>query len=74
MASGEAGVAKPGGVAVKRGAKLEQASVDAITKDSPHYVLATTQYSAVSDYLKAAGEKGSVVPVAALSFVNPDEQ
>ena len=69
----DAGVAKPGGVAVKRGAKLEQASVDALVKGAPHYVLATTQYSVVSDYLKAAGEKGSVVPVAALSFVNPDE-
>lgn len=69
----DAGVAKPGGVAVKRGAKLEQASVDAITKDSPHYVLATTQYSVVSDLLKAANDKGTTVSVAALSFVNPDE-
>ncbi|MEO8060196.1 MAG: ABC transporter substrate-binding protein, partial [Burkholderiales bacterium] len=69
----EAGIANIGGVAVKRGAKLEQASVDALTKDRPHYVLATTQYSVVSDYLKAAAEKGTTVPVAALSFVNPDE-
>lgn len=69
----DAGITKTSGVAVKRGAKLEQASIDALTKDSPHYVLATTQYSVVSDYLKAAGDKGSTVPVAALSFVNPDE-
>jgi len=69
----DAGLAKPRGVAVKRGATLDAASVDALLKDSPHYVLATTQYSVVSDFLKAEGEKGSTVPVAALSFVNPDE-
>ena len=45
----EAGIAKTSGVAVKRGAKLEQASIDALTKDGPHYVLATTQYSVVGD-------------------------
>ena len=69
----EAGIARTSGVAVKRGAKLEQASIDALTKDGPHYVLATTQYSVVGDQLKAAGDKGTSVPVAALSFVNPDE-
>lgn len=69
----EAGTEKPRGVAVKRGAALDASVVDALTKDSPHYVLATTQFNAVGDYLKIAGEKGSPVPVAALSFVNPDE-
>jgi branched-chain amino acid transport system substrate-binding protein len=69
----EAGSAKPKGVAVKRGAKLDAASVDALLKDGPHYVLATTQYSVVGDFLKAANERGAAVPVAALSFVNPDE-
>jgi branched-chain amino acid transport system substrate-binding protein len=69
----EAGLAKPKGVAVKRGAPLDAASVDAMLKDAPHYVLATTQYNTVSDFLKAAGDKGTPTPVAALSFVNPDE-
>ena len=45
----EAGIARTSGVAVKRGAKLEQASIDALTKDGPHYVLASTQYSVVGD-------------------------
>jgi ABC-type branched-subunit amino acid transport system substrate-binding protein len=69
----EASLAKPKGVAVKRGAPMDAASIDAVLKDAPHYVLATTQYSAVSDFLKVSSEKGTVVPVAALSFVNPDE-
>lgn len=70
---GDAGLGKPAGVAVKRGAKLEASAVDALLKDSPHYILATTQYSIVSDFLKATSDKGTAVPVAALSFVNPDE-
>jgi ABC-type branched-subunit amino acid transport system substrate-binding protein len=69
----EASLPKPKGVAVKRGAPMDAASIDAVLKDAPHYVLATTQYSAVSDFLKVSSEKGTVVPVAALSFVNPDE-
>jgi len=70
----EAGLPKPKGVAVKRGAPLDAAAVEAVLKDAPHYVLATTQYSAVSDFLKASTDKGTAVPpVAALSFVNPDE-
>jgi branched-chain amino acid transport system substrate-binding protein len=69
----DAGAAKPPGVAVKRGAPLDAASVAALLKDSPHYILATTQYSVVGDFLKAADAKGTMVPVAALSFVNPDE-
>ena len=69
----DAGLPKVSGVAVKRGAKLDQTAVDALTKNSPHYVLATTQFSVVSDFLKAASDKGTPVSVAALSFVNPDE-
>jgi ABC-type branched-subunit amino acid transport system substrate-binding protein len=69
----EAGLSKFRGVAVKRGATLDASAVDAILKEPPHYVLATTQYSVVSEFLKAAADKGSAVPVAALSFVNPDE-
>lgn len=69
----EAGLPKPRGVAAKRGAPLEAGLVDAILKDEPHYVLATTQFTTVSEFLKAANDKGSAVPVAALSFVNPDE-
>lgn len=64
---------KPRGVAVKRGAALDPAAFDALVKDDPHYILATTQYSVVGDYLKMANEKGKPIPVAALSFVNPDE-
>jgi len=69
----ETGAEKPRGVAVKRGAALDAALVDAMVQDAPHYVLATTQFSVVGDFLKIANEKGSPVPVAALSFVNPDE-
>jgi len=69
----EAGSVKPAGIAVKRGAKLEPAVVDAVLKSGAHYVLATTQYGIVSDLLKATGDKGTPVSVAALSFVNPDE-
>ena len=68
-----AGMTKPAAVAVKRGQPLEAATTEALLKDQPHYVLATTQYSAVGEYLKQSGERGAQVPVAALSFVNPDE-
>lgn len=69
----EAGLPKPPGVAVKRSAPLDAATVDALLKDAPHYVLATTRYNAVGDYLKIATGQGRAVPVAALSFVNPEE-
>jgi ABC-type branched-subunit amino acid transport system substrate-binding protein len=70
----EAGMEKPRGVAVKRGgAAVDAAVVSAIVKDSPHYVLATTQFNVVGDFLKLSNEMGSPIPVAALSFVNPDE-
>lgn len=69
----DAGNKQVSGVAVKRGATLDAASVAAVIKDSPHYVLATTQYSVVGDLLKATSDKGTPVSVAALSFVNPDE-
>jgi branched-chain amino acid transport system substrate-binding protein len=69
----EANLPKPRGVAVKRGATMTAAAAEALTKDAPHYILATTQYSVVSDYLKATSDKGTPIPVAALSFVNPDE-
>lgn len=68
-----AGASKPRGVAVKRGAALDATAVDAIVQDAPHYALVTTQYSVVGDLLKIASQKGTEVPVAALSFVNPDE-
>jgi ABC-type branched-subunit amino acid transport system substrate-binding protein len=68
-----AGMVKPRAVAVKRGATLDAAAVDALLKDSPHYILATTQYSVVGEFLKATADRGTQVPVAALSFVNPDE-
>lgn len=69
----EAGLTKFRGVAVKRGAPMDAAAIDGILKDPPHYVLATTQFSIVNDFLKASTERGASVPVAALSFVNPDE-
>ncbi|MEP7298817.1 MAG: ABC transporter substrate-binding protein [Burkholderiales bacterium] len=69
----ETGSAKPPGVAVKRGAKLDAASADALLKSTAHYVLATTQYGVVSDLLKRASDKGVTMSIAALSFVNPDE-
>jgi len=69
----ETGAPKPPGVAVKRGAPLDAATVDALLKTSPHYVLATTQFGTVRDLLKIANGKGTAVSVAALSFVNPDE-
>jgi ABC-type branched-subunit amino acid transport system substrate-binding protein len=68
------GMERPRGVAVKRGgAAVNAAVVDAIAKDNPHYVLATTQFNVVGEFLKIANDKGVPIPVAALSFVNPDE-
>ena len=68
------GMERPRGVAVKRGGSaVTEAIVDAIIKDAPHYVLATTQFNVVGEFLKIANDKGSTIPVAALSFVNPDE-
>jgi len=69
----ELGAPKPPGVAVKRGAPVDAAAIEALLKIAPHYVLATTQYGAVRDVLKAANDKGTPLSVAALSFVNPDE-
>lgn len=70
----EQSLERPRGVAVKRGgAALNDAIVDGIIKDNPHYVLATTQFNVVGEFLKIANDKGSTIPVAALSFVNPDE-
>ena len=70
----EQGMERPRGVAVKRGgAAVDGPVMDAIVKDSPHYVLATTQFNVVGDFLKLSNDKGATIPVAALSFVNPDE-
>jgi ABC-type branched-subunit amino acid transport system substrate-binding protein len=69
----DAGLEKPRGVAVKRGAALSQAQVADLLKDSPHYVFATTQYGALRDLLLIAAEEGPPPSVVALSFVNPDE-
>jgi len=69
----EAGKPKPRGVAVKRNAALDPALADAMVQGSPHYLIATTRYDIVGDYLKLSKDKGATVPVAALSFVNPDE-
>lgn len=68
-----AGLPRPKGVAIKRGARMEPAAAAAIAKEAPHYLLATTQFSAVGDFLRLAGDTGVNIPVAALSFVNPDE-
>jgi ABC-type branched-subunit amino acid transport system substrate-binding protein len=67
------GGAKPRGVAVKRGAKIEAAAFDAVVADDPHYVLATTQSPPVVDLLRMMADKGRQIPIVALSFVNPDE-
>ncbi len=69
----EGGLPKPPGVAVKRGMKLERTVLDQITKEAPHYVLATTQFNVVRDVLTLGADSGVILPVAALSFVNPDE-
>ncbi len=68
-----AGGAKPKSIAVKRGGKVEAATLDAIAADNPHYVLATTQSPPVVDLLKLMSDKGRSFPIVALSFVNPDE-
>lgn len=69
----EAGAPKPPGVAVKRGALLDAATLDALLKHAPHYALVTTQYGVVRDLLKMAADRNVPLSVAALSFVNPDE-
>lgn len=66
------GAPKPPGVATKRGSKLEPKTIESLTAGDPHYVLATTQFDVVAEYLKAGGDRRKA-PVAALSFVNPDE-
>ncbi len=64
---------KPRALAVKRNTKLDAAAFAAILNDPPHYVLATTQFTVVGELLQAAQAKGLNLPVAAVSFVNPDE-
>ena len=64
---------KPRSLAVKRNTKLDAAAFAAILNDPPHYVLATTQFTVVGELLQAATAKGINLPVAAVSFVNPDE-
>ena len=67
------GGAKPKGIAVKRGGKVDGTVLDVISADNPHYVLATTQSPPVVELLKMMTEKGRPTPIVALSFVNPDE-
>lgn len=69
----DAGLPKPPAVAVKRNSPLREQEVEELLKSNPHYVFATTQHGAVGQYLKLSAERGNPVPVAALSFVNPDE-
>lgn len=69
----EAGIAKPRGVAIRRGAKIDPGVLETLLSDSPHYVLATTQAPPVAELLKTMADKGRQVPIVALSFVNPDE-
>jgi ABC-type branched-subunit amino acid transport system substrate-binding protein len=64
---------KPIALPIKRGAKLEAATFAALFKEPPHYVLATTQYTVVGDFLKIAATAGVSIPVVAVSFINPDE-
>jgi branched-chain amino acid transport system substrate-binding protein len=64
---------KPRTLAVKRNSKLEAVTFESILKDPPHYVLVTTQFTVVGDLLQAAQTRGINIPIAALSFVNPDE-
>ena len=64
---------KPRSLAVKRNIKLGAAAFEPVFKDPPHYMLFTTQYSVVGDYMQAAQAKALSMPVTALSFVNPDE-
>lgn len=67
------GGAMPKSVAVKRGARVEAAVLNALLADNPNYVLATTQSPPVVDLLKMMADSGRQVPIVALSFVNPDE-
>jgi branched-chain amino acid transport system substrate-binding protein len=67
------GAPNPGGLAVKRGARLDALTLQALLKDSPDYLLATTQFSALADLLRESSKSGTPLSVAALSFVNPDE-
>ena len=69
----DAGLARPAGVAVRRGAAVTPATVAELRKETPHYIFATTQYGALRDLLRIAGQDGAPPSIAALSFVNPDE-
>jgi len=73
VASVFAGGVKPRTFAVKRNVKLDAAAFDALLKDPPHYLIFTTQFTVVGDYMQVAQARGINIPVTALSFVNPDE-
>lgn len=65
--------AKPRVLAVKRNVKLDAAAFESVFKDPPHYIIFTTQFTVVGDYMQAAKSKNVSTAVSALSFVNPDE-
>jgi branched-chain amino acid transport system substrate-binding protein len=69
----EAGMTPPKAIAVKRGAPVELSTVAAAAREMPHYVLATTQFGTVGDFLRVATSSGHHLSMAALSFVNPGE-
>ncbi len=57
----------------KSNVQMVTAAFDAVLKDPPHYLIFTTQFNVVGDYLQAAKAKNLSTAVTALSFVNPDE-
>jgi len=64
---------KPRTLAVKRNTKLDAAVFEPVFQNPPDYLLVTTQFTVIGDWLEANKTKGVNVGLAALSFVNPDE-
>lgn len=60
-------------LSVKRNVKLDAAVFEPILQASPQVLIATTQFGPVLDALSAMQAKGKLIPISALSFVNPDE-
>ena len=66
------GLTKPRAVAIKPRGRLDRTAVDLLAKEAAHYALVTTPYGVARDFLTTAADHGLAIPVAALSYVNPD--
>jgi branched-chain amino acid transport system substrate-binding protein len=64
---------KPRVLAVKRNAKLDATAFAPLLNEPPQYVIFTTQFTVVGDFMAATQSRNINIPTTAISFVNPDE-